>query len=120
MYKAPLRHLGRKQRKMRFWKNRRTRMENPRLCIFRSARHLQAQIIDDNAQKVLVCASTMEKDMRTLSLNGKDMAHKLGQIIAERAQSKDIQKVVFDRNGFTYHGRVLAFAESAREQGLIF
>jgi len=93
--------------------------ERPRLAVFRSKAHIYAQVIDDVNMKTLCSASTVEKDFEG---NGSNIeaAKKIGKLIAERAQSKGVTNVVFDRGGFLYHGRVQALAESARESGLQF
>jgi len=93
--------------------------------VFRSSRHIYAQIIDDTSGHTLVAASTVEKDVReyitTESGKGKLTAAKhIGKLVSERAAKKGIQKVVFDRNGFLYHGRIKAVSEGAREGGLNF
>jgi large subunit ribosomal protein L18 len=108
-------------RKMRFWRRRRSDLSRPRLCVFRSTRHIQAQIIDDVSGKVLVSASSIESTIRGVEkLSGKEMAKKIGSLVAERAKSSGIASVVFDRNGFAYHGRIQVLADSARESGLQF
>jgi len=96
--------------------------ERPRLNIFRSSKHMYAQIIDDNQGTTLVAASTLDKDLRDQIGNGGNVeaARKVGQLIAERAKAKGIQQVVFDRGGYLYHGRVQALADAAREAGLEF
>ena len=96
--------------------------ERPRLCVFRSLNHIYAQIVDDSQGKTLVAASTREKGVRGESKGlGSTAAAKLvGKAIAERAKSKGIELVVFDRGGYLYHGRVKALAEAAREHGLKF
>ena len=91
----------------------------PRLCVYRSLKNIQAQIIDDEQGITLVSASTMEKDFEGLGSN-KEAARKVGKLIAERALAKNIETVVFDRGGYLYHGRVLELAEGAREGGLKF
>ncbi len=97
--------------------------ERPRLCIYRSLKHIYAQIIDDTTGRTLASASSISKDI--VSLVGKDGGNKkgaaiVGEAIAKIALSKGIKKVVFDRNGFLYHGRVKALAEAARNTGLEF
>jgi large subunit ribosomal protein L18 len=94
----------------------------PRLCIYRSSKHVYAQIVDDTQGKTLVAASTAEKDVRgDLKQAGNIQASKLvGKAIAERAKAKGIQTVVFDRGGYLYHGRIKAVADAARESGLKF
>lgn len=96
----------------------------PRLCISPSTLHLEVQIIDDLDQKTLLGLSTKAKDFKSLtgSKGGGNVetSKKFGKFVAEQAIKKGIQKVVFDRSGYLYHGRLKAFAEAAREQGLSF
>lgn len=120
MYRVVNRRRVREYRKMRFWRRRLADLSKPRLCIFRSPRHIQVQLIDDKSQKVLASATSFEKSLRTSGLRGKDMAKKVGSTIAERAKKLGLEDVVFDRNGFSYHGRVQVLADSARESGLKF
>ena len=96
--------------------------EKPRLCIFRSARHMYAQLIDDTKGCTLAAASTMSSEIRDKikTVKKTEAAKIVGQQIAEIAKTKGIVKVVYDRNGFLYHGRVAALADSAREAGLEF
>ena len=94
--------------------------ERPRLAIYRSLNHIYAQVIDDRNGQTLVSASTTEKDLRGNSGGKVDAARRIGAAIAERALSKGIEQVVFDRGGYLYHGRIAAFAEGAREGGLEF
>jgi large subunit ribosomal protein L18 len=111
------------KRKKRVRKRVRGTSEQPRLSVFRSSKHIYAQIIDDTTATTLVDSSSMAKDIRTLdnvSGGNKDGASYIGKSIAQKALEKGIKKVVFDRNGFLYHGRVKALAESAREAGLEF
>ena len=91
--------------------------ERPRLDVFRSTKHIYAQIIDDVAGVTLVSASTLEKGFEGFGGNV-EAAGKVGRMIAEKALAKGIKTVVFDRGGFVYHGRVKALAEGAREGGL--
>lgn len=96
--------------------------ERPRLAVFRSHEHIYAQIIDDTKHHTLVAASTLEPDLRT-SLSARatcDASSQVGKLIAQRSLEKGIQKVVFDRGGNLYHGRIKALAEAAREAGLDF
>ena len=90
--------------------------ERPRLSVFRSEKHIYAQIIDDVAGNTLVAASSVEKDFGPGS--NKEAARKVGKLVAERALAKGIEEVVFDRGGYIYHGRVQELAEGAREGGL--
>ncbi|MBW1645392.1 MAG: 50S ribosomal protein L18 [Deltaproteobacteria bacterium] len=93
--------------------------DRPRLSVFRSARHIYVQAIDDQAGRTIASAATTEKGLAEYGGNLK-AAKVVGQAIASRLQEKGISKVVFDRNGFLYHGRVKALAEAAREAGLQF
>lgn len=95
--------------------------ERPRLCVFRSLRHMYAQLIDDQEGKTLLAVSTLKLNEKK-SQNGSNVeaAKMVGQLIAELAHEKGIQTVVFDRSGYLYHGRVKALAESARGSGLAF
>ena len=92
--------------------------ERPRLAVFRSVKHIYAQVIDDGVGHTLVSASSNEKD----AANGGNLAgaKSVGKLVAERAKDKGIKAVVFDRGGYLYHGRVKALAEAAREAGLEF
>jgi large subunit ribosomal protein L18 len=114
--------VARKRRKKRVSDKLRGTGERPRLCIFKSARHIYAQVIDDSQGATLATASTLNSELRGKGKEpGKiDVARKVGSLIAEKAIAKKITKVVFDRNGFMYHGRVKALAEAAREKGLDF
>ena len=91
----------------------------PRLCVFRSAKHIYAQLIDDEKSKTLV--SVRDRELRKKKGQTKmEQAKEVGKLIAKKALAKKIEKVVFDRGGYTYHGRVKALAEGAREGGLKF
>ncbi len=96
--------------------------ERPRLCVFKSNRYIYAQIIDDEVGRTLCAASSLEKELREKlsSTKDKDAAREVGKLIAERAREKGIDKVVFDRGGYKYHGRVKELADAAREAGLEF
>ena len=96
--------------------------ERPRLSVFRSSRHIYAQIIDDTQGVTIVAASSMDKGVRNAAKPGdkKAVAAEIGKMIAGRAKEKGILKIVFDRGGFMYHGRVKALSEGAREGGLTF
>ena len=91
--------------------------ERPRLCVYRSGRHIYAQIIDDSTSKTLVAFSTLEGDLKN---KNRDSAKAVGTELAKRALGKNIKSVVFDRSGYVYHGRIKAVAEGAREAGLSF
>ena len=112
--------VGRERRKLRIRKKVNGTEVRPRLTVFRSAKHIYAQVIDDAAGKTLAHASTLSKDLRgTLNEDSKvEAAKKVGALIAKICKSKKIEKVVFDRNGYMYHGRVSALAQAAREAGL--
>ena len=92
--------------------------DRPRLAVFRSNKHITAQVIDDRAGRTLAAASTTEPDLRGNGTSNKDAAAKVGKLVAERAKAAGITKVVFDRGGNLYHGRVAAVADAARENGL--
>ena len=96
--------------------------QRPRLTVYRSNKHIYAQVIDDLNGHTLVSASTVDKDARgeLEELEKEEAAHKIGQLLAERAEAEGINRVVFDRTGFMYHGRVAAVATGAREGGLEF
>ena len=96
--------------------------EYPRLCVYRSNNHIYCQIVDDDAQKTLASASTLEKDIKAELNKTNDVAAAayVGKIIAERAKAAGITGVVFDRGGYIYHGKVAALADAAREAGLEF
>ncbi|HUU80118.1 MAG TPA: 50S ribosomal protein L18 [Acidobacteriota bacterium] len=114
---------ARLRRKKRVRKKVRGTPERPRLCVFRSLKHIYVQVIDDSTGKTLVEESSLSKDLAPkIGKNGANMkgATAVGATIAERALQKGIKKIVFDRNGFLYHGRVRALSEAAREHGLEF
>lgn len=96
--------------------------ERPRLAVHFSARHITAQVIDDQAGQTIVSVNTTEPDLRSGSKCGANVAtaQKVGKLVAERAAGKKITKVVFDRGGFKYHGKVKALADAAREGGFEF
>ena len=93
-----------------------------RLCVYRSSKHIYAQVIDDMKGETLASASSLEKNMRTSLPSGANVAaaKMIGKLVAERALGKGIKEVVFDRGGYRYHGRVKALADAAREGGLNF
>lgn len=115
--------IARKQRQSRVRKKISGTGERPRLAIFRSAKHIYAQVIDDETSTTIVSAGTTEKEIKE-SIKGytgnKEAASVVGKKVAERLLEKSITSVVFDRGGFLYHGRVQALAEAARESGLKF
>lgn len=115
--------VARKQRQKRVRKKIFGTGERPRLAVFRSAKHIYAQVINDETSRTIVAAGTTEKEVQE-AIEGytgnKTAAGVVGKKIAERLLEKSIQSVVFDRGGFLYHGRVQALAEAAREAGLKF
>ncbi|MBA2881947.1 large subunit ribosomal protein L18 [Desulfosalsimonas propionicica] len=110
------------KRKKRIRKKVQGTPQRPRLTVFRSARHIYAQIIDDTRGETLASASTMEKQVRDQGKyeNKVAAADEIGKLLAQRASGKGITSVVFDRNGYMYHGRVRAVSEAARKNGLDF
>ncbi|AUX47878.1 50S ribosomal protein L18 [Sorangium cellulosum] len=114
--------VGRERRKLRIRKKVSGTPERPRLSVFRSTKHIYAQVIDDVSGQTLAHASTLSKDLKgSLDEDNKvEAAKKVGVLIAKICKSKQIDKVVFDRNGYLYHGRVSALAQAAREAGLDF
>jgi large subunit ribosomal protein L18 len=92
----------------------------PRLAVFRSNIHIYAQVIDDGTGKTLAAASTVEKELRGSKQTKTEEAAVIGRLIAERAKTAGVQRVVFDRAGFRYHGRIKSLADAAREAGLDF
>ena len=114
--------VNRKNRQERVRKRVRGTDAKPRLCVFRSSRHIYVQVISDDVGKTLVSASTMSEELRANGSKGKkvEVAKKVGQLVAKRCLEQQISEVVFDRNGFLYHGRIKALAEAAREAGLRF
>jgi large subunit ribosomal protein L18 len=113
---------ARLKRKKRIRKKVYGTSEKPRLSVFRSARHIYAQVIDDVSGNTLAAASSLEKEVKAHTDIGdkKAVAGQIGKLIAERAQEKGVKKVVFDRSGFLYHGRIKALSDGAREGGLVF
>jgi large subunit ribosomal protein L18 len=108
------------RRHRRVRKNVRGSVERPRLAVFRSNRHISVQVIDDISGRTLAAASTLESGLRGGATSNKDAAAKVGQLVAERAKAAGVDKVVFDRGGFLYHGRVATLADAARAAGLEF
>jgi large subunit ribosomal protein L18 len=114
--------LARLKRKRRIRKKVIGSQMRPRLCVFRSARHIYVQVIDDTAGRTLASASSLEPTVKDHPRfdNKKALAVFVGKLIGERVRAQGISKVVFDRNGFLYHGRVKAVSDGAREAGLEF
>jgi large subunit ribosomal protein L18 len=101
---------------------RRSANGRPRLSVFRSSKHIYAQVIDDQKGETVASASSLEKTLRETGKTGADIdaAKAVGKLLAERAVQKGVKEVVFDRGGYLYHGRVKALADAARESGLSF
>ena len=126
MASVPVRRLSREAKRRRI--HDRVRMslsgtaERPRLCVYRSLEHIYAQLIDDRAGRTLVSASSADKDTKKSLKGGGNVAAAkvVGKAIADRAKAAGVSKVVFDRGGYKYHGRVKALADAAREAGLQF
>jgi large subunit ribosomal protein L18 len=117
-----LKKEARLKRKKRIRKKILGTPDRPRLTVFRSARHIYAQVVDDTSGRTLAAACSLEKAEKERSDSGKksEIANRIGKLVAERAIAKGVKRVVFDRNGFLYHGRVKAVSEGAREGGLEF
>ena len=114
------RESGRLKRKLRIRKNILGNKECPRLSVFKSTKHLYAQLIDDIAGQTLASSSTLDKELKGKVKASLEGAKLVGKLLAQRALKKGIKKVVFDRNGFRYHGQLKALADVAREAGLKF
>ncbi|MEE9435595.1 MAG: 50S ribosomal protein L18 [Candidatus Adiutricales bacterium] len=114
--------LARERRKRRVRKKIRGTAARPRLSVFRSARHIYVQAVDDDSGLTLASASTLSPELKdkVKGLNKRDASKLVGEQIGSRIKEKGIERVVFDRNGFLYHGRVQALSEGARETGLKF
>ena len=122
MGKTSTTHTARERRKKHIRKTVHGTAERPRLSVFRSANHIYAQIVNDVEGHTLVAASTLSAELKDLEghRGNVEAAKKVGALIAARAKEAGIASVVFDRNGFLYHGRVKALADAAREAGLTF
>jgi large subunit ribosomal protein L18 len=114
-----IRLRGRQRRHYRVRRKIRGSAEQPRLAVFRSNRYIYAQVIDDDAGRTLAAASSREAPLRERTLTAATAAE-VGKLIAARSKEAGVGRVVFDRGGFAYHGRVKALAEAAREEGLEF
>jgi large subunit ribosomal protein L18 len=113
---------GRQRRKFRIRSRISGTTERPRLSVFRSSKHIYAQVIDDTTGQTLATASTLSRDLKSGAdeASKTDAAKKVGALIAKICLEKNLDKVVFDRNGYLYHGRIKALADAAREAGLSF
>lgn len=116
------REIARKRRQRRVRKDVRGTDARPRLCVYRSLKHIYVQVISDESGNTLVSVSTLSKALRgsLKKANGVEAAKQIGLKVAQACKEKNIAAVVFDRNGFLHHGRVKAIAEGAREGGLVF
>lgn len=123
---APVRKLSREAHRRRIHVRTRKKLagtpERPRLCVHRSSKHIRAQVIEDQSGRTLASASSLDKEVREQIKRGSNIAASkvVGKIVAERARAQGVEKVVFDRGGYQYHGRVQALADAAREAGLKF
>lgn len=122
MLSKPNRKKITQKRHLRVRKRLEGTAERPRLSVYRSGKHIYAQVIDDMKAVTVASASSLDKDVRTGLKSGANLeaAKKIGQLVAERAKKAGVASVVFDRGGNLYHGRVAALAEAAREGGLVF
>lgn len=122
MITKPDKNKARLKRHLRVRKKIQGTAERPRLNVYRSAKHIYAQIIDDVAGVTLASASTVDKELSKEIGNGGNVesARKVGELIAKRGKEKGVKNVVFDRGGYLYHGRIQALADAAREAGLEF
>lgn len=113
--------VGRERRKLRIRRKVSGTSDKPRLSVFRSAKHIYAQVVDDASGKTLAHLSTLSRDVRSNDEGDKTAAAKrVGAAVAKALLSKGIERIVFDRNGYLYHGRIRALADAAREAGLKF
>jgi large subunit ribosomal protein L18 len=117
----PVERFLRRRRRTRSALRKRAQ-DRPRLSVFRSSKHIYAQLIDDGAGRTLATASTIDKGLREQIKTGADRsaAEQVGRLLAERAKAAGVEMVVFDRGGYRYHGRVKALADGARAAGLVF
>ena len=121
MAKTSLQVVARQKRIKRIRKKITGTPERPRMRVYKSAKHFYAQVIDDSRGHTLVSMSSRDKAVGSEDIKGKcARAHKVGMLLAEKAKAAGIEKVVLDRGGYIYHGRVKAFSEGAREGGLVF
>ncbi len=108
---------NRMKKKIRIRKTVKGTSDRPRLCVFRSAKHIYAQVINDESMQTILSISSLTVEQKA---SGKDLAKSVGKAVAEASLKKGIKSVVFDRNGFVYHGRIQSLADGAREGGLSF
>ncbi len=122
MDKAREKRLARQRRHLRVRERVRGTADRPRLCVFRSLKHIHAQVIDDTRGRTLAAASTLDAEVRS-QVSEKDktaQAAVVGEVLAQRALAAGISQVTFDRGGYRYHGRVKSLADAARKAGLVF
>jgi large subunit ribosomal protein L18 len=123
---APVRKLSREAHRRRIHVRMRKTLagtpERPRLCVHRSSKHIRSQVVDDQTGRTIVSASSLDAEVKAQIKGGGNVGASkvVGKVVAERARAKGVDKVVFDRGGYQYHGRVQAVAEAAREAGLKF
>jgi large subunit ribosomal protein L18 len=119
---AKTKNLYERRKRRTRYRIRKLSSGQPRLSVFRSNKHIYAQVIDDRDGRTLAAASSLDKDLKSDVTNGGDMeaAEKVGKLVAKRALAAGVSAVVFDRGGYRYHGRVMALAAAAREAGLSF
>ena len=122
MFDQATKRIRQHRRQLRVRKRLHGTTERPRLAVFRSLKHIYAQIIDDSAGRTLVAASTAEEDVRSQVKSGgnKQAAELVGKVLGDRAKEKGINSVAFDRRHYKYHGRIQALADAARKTGLSF
>lgn len=121
MAKTDLKVIARRKRIKRIRKKVTGTTDKPRLCVFRSSRHIYAQIVDDTKGRTLVAMSSLHKEVKGEEQENKcSCARRVGMLLAEKAKAAGVEKVVFDRGGYIYHGRIKALSEGAREGGLAF
>jgi large subunit ribosomal protein L18 len=120
MTQVASRHGARQKRHQRIRLRLDGSPERPRLAVFRSLNHIYAQVIDDTSGRTLAAASTLERELRGAKQSKTEEAKAVGRLVAERAKTAGVERVVFDRAGFRYHGRIRSLAEAAREAGLDF
>ena len=121
MIKKQDKNEARIKRHMRIRRQLQGTSERPRLCVFRSNKHIYCQIVDDVQARTIAAASTLDPELKKVSKTwDREAAKQVGALIAGRAKKAGVEDVVFDRGGYIYHGRIAAVADSARENGLIF
>jgi large subunit ribosomal protein L18 len=120
MTQVATRGAARRKRHQRIRLHMAGTVERPRLAVFRSLNHIYAQVIDDSSGRTLAAASTAEKELKGSTSTKTDEAATVGRLLAERARAAGVERVVFDRAGFRYHGRIKSLADAARDAGLDF